>query len=58
MISRVMTRPLECPKGYITPELLKKVIRKQADNQSPKTSAVALEFPTSTGIIPPLDVFN
>ena len=46
MISRVMTRTLECPTGYITPDELRKVLRKKLDNQSPRTSVVILEYPT------------
>lgn len=46
LISRAMTRPLDCPEGYITPAHLKKVIRKNKDSQSPKTAVVVLEFPT------------
>lgn len=53
-----MTRALECPQGYITPQQLKKVLRKKADYQSPNTSVVVLEYPTFEGLIPPFDLFN
>jgi threonine aldolase len=53
-----MTRALECPTGYITPEELRKVLRKKPDSQSPRTSLVVLEYPTFEGLIPPLELFD
>lgn len=58
LISRVLTRTLDCPEGYITPEQLRKSIRKSKDSQSPKITVVALEFPTFEGLIPPIDKFE
>lgn len=42
----MMTKTVECPEGHITLEILKKAIRKKKDSQSPKTSILALEFPS------------
>jgi threonine aldolase len=58
MISRVMTRALDCPEGLITPDHLRKVFRKNPDSQSPHTKVLILEYPTFEGLIPPLDLFN
>jgi hypothetical protein len=38
----MMTRTLDCPEGYITPELLRKVIKKKKDSQSPQAGVLVL----------------
>ena len=53
-LTRMITRTLDCPKGYITPEDLKKYLRKNKDNQTPKTSILVLEQPTIEGLVVPL----
>lgn len=57
-LARMMTRTIDCPEGYITPEVLKKHLRKKKDSQSPRTSILVLEFPTFEGLIPPLEQFH
>jgi threonine aldolase len=57
LISRLMTRTLDCPEGYITPEILKRVIKKTKSHQVPQAGVLILEFPTFEGIVPPMDQF-
>jgi len=38
----MMAKTVDCPEGHITLDILKKAIRKKKDNQSPKTTVLAL----------------
>jgi threonine aldolase len=40
---------LDCPEGYITPQILTKVLRKKTQG------AVIMEFPTFGGAVQPLE---
>ena len=57
-IARLLTKTISNPFGYITPEELKKHIRKKKDHQAPKNGILCLEYPTFEGIIPPISEFH
>ena len=50
-----MTKTISNPFGYITPEELKKHIRKKKDHQAPKCKVLCLEYPTFQGILPSIE---